>query len=567
MSGPGISRQADDWWRSAVIYEVYIRSFADADGDGIGDIAGIRSRLAYLQNLGVDALWITPWYPSPMADGGYDVADYRGIDPTFGTLADAVALVRDAHDHGLRVIVDIVPNHTSSRHAWFRAALAGGPDSEERGRYVFRPGRGLDGAEPPNNWQSTFGGPAWTRVGEPDGRPGEWYLHLFDPEQPDLDWTNPGVREEFENILALWFSHGIDGFRIDVAMGLLKDPALPDAPPWDHAAPGPPRVPPGHPFFDREGVHEIWRTWRRVADACEPRRVFVGEVALVEPEGLARYVRPDELHTAFNFDFLRCPWDADALRATIDGTLAALAAVGAPATWVLSNHDETRHITRLGRATTGARSLLDDRREVADLDLGTRRARAATLLMLALPGGAYLYQGEELGLWEVEDLPDDRLQDPTWRRSGHRARGRDGCRVPIPWSGNATPFGFGPPGSTPWLPQPPAWAALTAETGSRTSGSMLELYRQALRLRRDHPGFATGELRWLPSPDGTLVFERGLGLRCAVNLAAEPLTLPAGRTSLLASLPLVDDRLPVDAAAWFVATPVSVARDRQAGRS
>lgn len=544
----------DDWWRSAVIYQVYVRSFADADGDGVGDIAGIRSRLGYLRELGVDALWITPWYPSPMADGGYDVADYREIDPIFGTLADAEALVRDAHDHGLRVIVDIVPNHTSSRHAWFRAALAGGPGSEARGRYVFRPGRGPGGMEPPNNWQSTFGGPAWTRVLELDGRPGAWYLHLFDPGQPDLDWTNPSVRQEFEAILAFWFARGVDGFRIDVAMGLLKDPALPDAPPWDHAAPGPARVPPGHPFFDQDGVHEIWRAWRRVADACEPRRVFVGEVALVEPEGLARYVRSDELHTAFNFDFLRCPWDAAALRTTIDGTLAALAAVGAPATWVLSNHDETRHVTRLGRATTGARSLLDGRREVVDLELGTRRARAAALLMLALPGGAYLYQGEELGLGEVEDLPDELLQDPTWRRSGHRARGRDGCRVPIPWSGDAPPFGFGPPGSTPWLPQPRAWAALTAEAASRTSGSMLQLYRQALRLRRDHRGFATGEMRWLPSPEGTLVFERGQGLRCAVNLAAEPLALPARRATLLASAPLVDDHLPVDAAAWFVAT-------------
>jgi alpha-glucosidase len=338
VTGPGDSRPADDWWRSAVIYEVYIRSFADADGDGIGDIAGIRSRLAYLRDLGVDALWITPWYPSPMADGGYDVADYRGIDPTFGTLDDAGALVSDAHGHGLRVIVDIVPNHTSSRHPWFRAAVAGGPGADARGRYLFRPGRGHDGAEPPNNWQSAFGGPAWTRVVEPDGRPGEWYLHLFDPEQPDLDWESREVREEFEAILAFWFERGIDGFRIDVAMGLLKDPSLPDVPPGDHAAPGPPRVPAGHPFFGRDGVHEIWRAWRRVADACEPPRMLIGEVALVEPEELARYVRSDELHTAFNFDFLRCPWDADALRATIDRTLAALAAVGAPATWVLSNH-------------------------------------------------------------------------------------------------------------------------------------------------------------------------------------------------------------------------------------
>jgi len=564
--GPGASRAAEEWWRSAVVYQVYIRSFADGDGDGTGDIAGIRSRLAYIRDLGVDALWITPWYPSPMADGGYDVADYRGIDPRFGTLDDAVDLVRDAHGYGLRVIIDIVPNHTSSRHAWFQAALAGDPGSEARGRYLFRDGRGPDGAEPPNNWQGAFGGPAWTRVVEPDGRPGQWYLHLFDPEQPDLDWANPVVRREFEAILAFWFALGIDGFRIDVAMGLAKDPALPDAPPWDPAASGPPRVPPGHPFFDREGVHDIWRAWRRIADAFEPPRVFVGEVALVAPDGLARYVRPDELHTAFTFDFLRCPWDADALRATIDGTRAALALVGAPATWVLSNHDETRHVTRLGRATTGGRQLLDDRREAVDLALGTRRARAAAMLMLALPGGAFIYQGEELGLWEVEDLPEELLQDPTWRRSGHRVRGRDGCRVPMPWSGEAPPFGFGPPGSSPWLPQPEAWADLTAEQGSRAAGSMLALYRQALRLRRFHPGFAGDAFRWRPSPEGTLVFERGLGVCCAVNLSADPLALPAGRTTLLASGPLADDRLPVDAAAWFVAPPASPVREGAADR-
>jgi len=565
VTGPN-PRPPGGWWRNAVIYEVYIRSFADGDGDGIGDIAGIRGRLAYLRDLGVDAIWITPWYPSPMADGGYDVADYRGIDPRFGTLADAVALVSEAHDHDLRVILDLVPNHTSSRHAWFRAALPSGPGSEARGRYLFRPGRGPAGEEPPNNWESAFGGPAWTRVVEPDGRPGEWYLHLFDPEQPDLDWTSAAVREEFEATLDFWFDHGVDGFRIDVAMALVKDPTLPDAPPWDRAAVGPPRVPPVHPFFDQAGVHDIWRAWRRVADAREPRRVFVGEVALVGPAGLARYVRPDELHTAFNFDFLRCPWDADALRATIDGTLAALGAVGAPATWVLSNHDETRHVTRLGRAATGARGLLDGRRDVADLELGTRRARAAALLMLALPGGACLYQGEELGLWEVEDLPVELLQDPTWKRSGHRVRGRDGCRVPIPWSGDAPPFGFGPPGSVPWLPQPPAWAALAAAAGSRTPGSMLALYRRALRLRRDKRGFAADGLRWIPSPRGTLVFERGGGLRCAVNLSTEPLALPAGRTTLLASLPLDDDQLPVDAAAWYVETPPTGPRDGEAGR-
>ena len=539
------------WLRRAVTYQVYIRSFADSDGDGIGDIGGIRERLPYLRDLGVDALWITPWYRSPMADGGYDVADYREIDPTFGTLAGAVDLVHAAHDHGLRVLLDIVPNHTSADHAWFREALAAGPGSAARDRYIFRAGSGPDGSAPPNNWQSVFGGAAWTRVADSDGRPGEWYLHLFDPAQPDLDWTNPAVRAEFESILDFWFERGVDGLRIDVAMGLVKDPALPDAPAGS-LGPLSGRLPIGHPFFDGDGVHAIWRSWRRRADRHQPARVFVGEVALIEPWRLALYVRPDELHGVFNFDFLRSPWEATALRTVIDDHRAALGAVGASPTWVLSNHDEARHLSRYGRPFSGVRHPLTAGPSPTDVALGTRRARAAALLMLALPGSACLYQGEELGLWEVEDLPDELLQDPTWKRSGHRVRGRDGCRVPVPWSGDGPPFGFGPPGSVPWLPQPEAWRGFSVDAESRDAGSMLALYRAALGLRREHAGFAGDDLRWLPAPEGSLVFERANGLRCAVNLSGSPLELPVGRTTLLASTPIVADRLPVDAAAWFV---------------
>ncbi|HEY7812511.1 MAG TPA: glycoside hydrolase family 13 protein, partial [Nakamurella sp.] len=422
------------WWRSAVIYQVYIRSFADGNGDGMGDIAGLRARLPYLVELGVDALWINPWYPSPMADAGYDVADYRDVEPRFGSLADAEALLREAHDAGLRVLLDIVPNHSSDQHPWFQEALAAGPGSAARERYIFRPGRGPGGDEPPNDWASVFGGLAWTRVTEADGSPGEWYLHLFAPEQPDVNWADAAVEADFEQTLRFWFDRGVDGFRIDVAHSLVKQDGLPDLDGRTYpAAPGQPTAAERpHPHWDRDEVHEIYRKWRAVADSYPDPKVFVAEAWVERPERLARYVRPGELHTAFNFDFVRAPWKAGALRETIDATMAEHEAVGAPPTWVLSNHDVIRHVSRLGRAPGEEPAFsLDDLIDVPlDLDLGLRRARAAALLMFALPGGAYVYQGEELGLPEVEDLPEDTLQDPTWVRSGHTQRGRDGCRVP-----------------------------------------------------------------------------------------------------------------------------------------
>ncbi|MGI9029053.1 MAG: alpha-amylase family glycosyl hydrolase, partial [Ilumatobacteraceae bacterium] len=299
------------WWRHAVIYQIYVRSFADADGDGMGDLAGVRSHLPYLRQLGVDAVWLTPFYPSPQADAGYDVADYRDVDPLFGNLAEADGLIADAHALGLRVIVDIVPNHTSSEHRWFQEALAAPPGSRERARYLFRDGRGEDGVEPPNDWSSNFGGPAWTRVVADDGRPGQWYLHLFDAGQPDLDWLNDEVRAEFESVLRFWLDRGVDGFRIDVAHGLAKDPAMPDVAGRFESGP----APSGHPHWDQDEVHEVYRAWRRLTNSYAGDRMFVGEIWLHSPEQVARYVRPDELHTAFNFHFLLAPWDAAAMRA------------------------------------------------------------------------------------------------------------------------------------------------------------------------------------------------------------------------------------------------------------
>lgn len=552
----GVDVSAHDWWRSAVIYQVYIRSFADGDGDGLGDIAGLRSRLDHIAGLGVDAIWINPWYPSPMADAGYDVSDYRDVDPRFGTLADAEALITEAHALGLRVLLDIVPNHSSSEHPWFRSALAGDPDA--RARYVFRPGRG---EQPPNDWHSVFGGPGWTRVASPDGTPGEWYLHLFDAGQPDLNWDHPDVRADFVETLRFWFDRGIDGFRIDVAHSLVKEPGLPDL---DGVAYPPARVEidgelvrapwQAHPHWDRDEVHEIYRDWRKVADSYSPPRVFVAEAWVDEPERLSRYIRPDELHTAFNFNYLVSPWRAAEMRATITETLAEHVAVGAPATWVLSNHDVARHVSRYARTEQrpGGHQLRDMLHTPPDIALGTRRARAALLLTLALPGSAYVYQGEELGLPEVEDLPDEVLQDPTWTRSGHTDRGRDGCRVPIPWSGSVPPYGFGP-GPTTWLPQPTNWAPLAAGNQDGDPSSMLELYRSALHMRRSTPALGDPTMRWRPEfGDDAVGFDRGDGFTCVVNFGAEPVALPEGADVLLTSAPTTPDgQLPRDTAAWL----------------
>jgi alpha-glucosidase len=501
-----------NWIDNAVIYQVYPRSFVDGNGDGIGDIAGIRSRLPYLRELGVDAIWLSPWYVSPMADAGYDVADYRDIDPLFGTLASAVDLINEAHSMGLKVIIDIVPNHCSDRHPLFQAALAAGPGSPERELFWFRD-------EPANDWTSRFGGPAWTRV--PDG---QWYLHLFAPEQPDWNWDNPLVRQDFETTLRFWLDRGVDGFRIDVAEALVKDLNTVDG------------------YSNQEGVHEIYRSWRKIADGYPQKAVFVGE--LWTPE-FTRYLGPGELHTAFNFAFLSCPWDASQVRDVITGTLETHAPIGAPPTWVLSNHDVVRHVTRYGRANTGHYWLPDLDGSDADLALGTRRARAAALLTLSLPGCAYVYQGEELGLPEVEDLPVALLQDPRWVRSGYQDRGRDGCRVPLPWSGSAPPFGFSPDGVAPWLPQPASWASLTAQAQEGDPGSMLTLYRKALELR---PSWS-GALEWLDLGVGVIAYTRGEHT-CIVNLSQEPVALPPGKEVILSSIPVEGD-VPPDAAVWL----------------
>ncbi|CAL8978925.1 Oligo-1,6-glucosidase [Cellulomonas sp. T2.31MG-18] len=530
------------WWRSAVIYQVYPRSFADSDGDGIGDLPGITAHLDHLAELGVDALWLSPFYRSPQVDAGYDVADYRDVDPLFGTLADADALLERAHRLGLRVIVDLVPNHTSDEHAWFRAARAEAPGSPERARYLFRDGRGQHGELPPNNWESVFGGRAWTRVTEADGTPGQWYLHLFDAGQPDLNWDNPEVRAEFEDVLRFWLDRGVDGFRVDVAHGMVKAEGLPD---WSgHVAmiEGDEQgtVPGGtNPMFDQEGVHEIFRAWRRVLDEYPGERVMVAE-AWVDPlPRLARYVRPDELHQAFNFDVLVTGWDAARLRRVIDSSFAANDAVGAPTTWVLSNHDVVRHASRLGLPDPTSRPNGIGPDDVQpDAELGLRRARAATLLVLALPGSAYLYQGEELGLPDHTTLDPSVRTDPAFFRTGGTELGRDGCRVPLPWRADAPAYGFSPTGAT-WLPQPEEWARLAVDVQRDQAGSTLELYRAALRLRRDHR-LGSGDLSWAPevSTDPTVLAFVDRDVLVVANLGEGSVQLPDDGHVLLSSAPL-----------------------------
>jgi alpha-glucosidase len=573
------------WWRHAVIYQIYPRSWADVDGDGVGDLQGITTRLPYLHDLGVDAVWLSPFYTSPQVDAGYDVTDYRDVDPLFGTLADADTLLATAHDLGIRVIVDLVPNHSSDQHAWFQAALEAGRGSPERERYVFRDGRGHAGDLPPNNWKSVFGGSTWTRVRSDRGDDrspsrssnrspdGQWYLHLFDAKQPDFNWDNPEVRAEFEDVLRFWLDRGVDGFRVDVAHGLVKEAGLPD---WDeplHLLDDADGVPEEHrgrrpPMWDQDGVHEIYRAWRRILSSYNPidaagysgdkDRILCAE-AWVEPqERVVRYVRADEMHQAFNFDFLKAQWQADDLRDVITTSLAAADSVGAPTTWVLSNHDVVRHASRLGLPVGTQRpNGIGVGDPQPDTVLGLRRARAATALMLALPGSAYLYQGEELGLPDSTDLPDEVRQDPTWSRSGHTERGRDGARVPMPWEGDQPAYGFGPSGRT-WLPQPACYAALAVDRQLGSPGSTLELYRALLAARRQR-GLGAGSLSWLEGYPGDVVAFANVSasserVLVIANLGPKAVAVPRGAQSLLSSGPLTPEGLvPADTTVWLSA--------------
>lgn len=540
------------WWTDAVGYQIYIRSFADSDGDGVGDLRGITDHLGYLELLGVNAVWITPFYPSPMADAGYDVADPRDVEPTFGDLEQFDALVRSAHRRGLRVVIDVVPNHSSDQRDWFQQALAAGPGSPERDRYIFRDGTGADGSEPPNNWHSVFGGPAWTRVDD-----GQWYLHLFAPQQPDLNWDNPEVVDDFARTLRFWADRGVDGFRIDVAHGMAKPPGLPDAPAGSPAASPLPTLPDmlpefaqlgtenagagsvvpaatsvDDPRFDNDGVHPIHRTIRQILDSY-PGVLSLGEVWVADPQRFVRYLAEDELHQAFDFGLMEAPYDATTIQNVIESAVATATSVGKQPVWTLSNHDVMRPVTRYGGG-----------------EVGTARARAMLLVELALPGSVFLYNGEELGLPSVE-VPDDRLQDPTWERSGHRERGRDASRLPMPWEGQEPPFAFSSAADT-WLPSPAEYASLTVEHELDDPDSTLNLVRTAIELRQQFTSPTDTEISWYGAPTDCLAFRRdGSGLVCALNLGGTPIDLPPGKV-VLSSAATDDGKLPANAAAWLM---------------
>ena len=521
------------WWRDAAIYQVYPRSFRDTNGDGEGDLQGVIAGLPYLADLGVDAIWLSPFYKSPNKDGGYDVSDPRDVDPRFGTLADAKELIGAAHSHGIKFIADIVPNHFSSEHPWFQEALSAGKGSTARSRFHFYDGRGQDGETPPNNWISIFRGSAWTRTAD-----GQWYLHLFDSSQPDLNWENPDVAADFEKTLRFWLDQGVDGFRIDVAHGGVKENLL-----EDHRDPE--RLIDALrldflgisekeraglladvPFFDREGVHDIYRKWRKILDEYSGDRMTVAEAFVYPSSRAARYVREGELHQVFNFNFMMLGWDAAAMKASIERTLAELAEVKAPATWVLGNHDTSRVVTRIG---------------------GARKARALAMLIHALPGGVYIYQGEELGLPSA-DLPDSARQDPAFIRSGGSDKGRDECRVPIPWDSTLPNYGYGT--GTPWLPQPMDWAQYAMDTEAKDPGSSWALYKKSLSLRHSHPALGgEGVPIWIDAPVGVMHFTREPGLEVVVNTTdVDQSVSVAGNSILLESVigsSLTDGRLTI----------------------
>ena len=539
-----LSQEGAQWWRSGVIYQIYPRSFADANGDGMGDLKGITNRLVDLQRLGIDAIWLSPFYRSPQKDAGYDVSDYVSVDPLFGNLEDFDEMVAEAHRLSLRVMIDLVPNHSSSEHEWFQKALKAAPGSKERSYYHFKAGKGENGELPPNNWQSMFGGSAWTRVED-----GQWYVHLFDSSQPDLNWENPVVREEFEDILRFWLDRGVDGFRVDQPHAMAKAQGLPDHPYVEEAGAGFIEGRENPPMWFQDSVHQIFRDWRKILDSYPGDRAMCGEAYVLPLSFMALWVRPDEFHQTFNFRFLDAGWDREKLVAAIDESFEAFDAVGAPSTWVLNNHDVLRHVSRFGGdyGRTTASDGVGPNNPQPDNVLGLQKARAATLFMLGLPGASYLYQGEELGLPDHTTLADEHRQDPTFARTQGQRVGRDGCRVPLPWEmGNAS-NGFNQTGKA-WLPQPQSYAALSRDQQQGKDGSTLTMYQQALKLRSDLK-LGEGSFDWVSKTDA-LRYQNG-SLQIVHNFSNEPIKLTG--EVVLSSMPLAEDGslLPNDTA-WVL---------------
>ncbi len=538
------TRKDAEWWRTSVIYQIYPRSFADGNGDGMGDLQGVTSRLESLAELGVDAIWFSPFFKSPQKDAGYDVSDYKDIDPLFGNLADFDALVAKAKTLGLRIIVDLVPNHSSDQHVWFQAALKAAPGSAERNRYMFRDGKGENGELAPNNWESVFGGQAWTRINEADGTPGQWYLHIFDSTQPDFNWENEEVREEFDSVLRFWLDRGAAGFRIDVAHGMIKVDGLPDVVHHSSTMSGQDspddvktqesedelisRLEKENPFWGQPGVHAINKRFRKILDEYD-ERVMCGEAWVHPISRMARWVRPGEYHQTFNFGYLETPWNKEKLQAVVTESLNAFGSVDAPSTWVLSNHDVIRHATRMGydeipRQGDG----VGPKYQQPDEAKGQRRARAASAFMLGLPGGAYIYQGEELGLPEHTTLENKYREDPTFFRTNGERVGRDGCRVPLPWEAGANDSnGFSTTGKS-WLPQPDSYKKYARSAQEGVAGSTLELYKALLKARKQFD-MGNGVFRWAPEfMDESLLAYINNGILVLSNFNGDPAVIPAG---------------------------------------
>jgi alpha-glucosidase len=542
------SIKSPQWWRTAVIYQIYPRSFADGNGDGIGDLVGTTARLESLKSLGIDAIWFSPFFKSPQKDAGYDVADYKTIDPLFGSNEEFYELLAKAHSLGLRIIVDIVPNHSSDQHELFQAALKAAPGSPEREIYIFRDGKGANGELPPNNWESVFGGNAWTRTTNPDGTPGQWYLHIFDSSQPDFNWENPKVTELFEDILSFWLDKGVDGFRIDVAHGLVKEVGLPDV------KVGATHVvdETNHPFWGQEGVHDIIRGWRKLLNRYDDR-AMCAEAWVLPLSRMAKWVREDEYHQTFNFGYLETPWERNALEKVVAESLREFGRVGAPSTWVLSNHDTIRHTSKYGVPSIPLHGQgIGPDSEQPDEAMGLRKARAASAFMLGLPGGAYIYQGEELGLPEHTMLEGKYRQDPTWFRTNGEKVGRDGCRVPLPWEANGGPsFGFNTTGKS-WLPAPASFKRYARDAQEGVAGSTLELYKRLIKERKEF-ALGSGEFRFAPeySSDSTLAYINN-GVLVISNFGPDSVNVPAGKLLVTTQHDLtVEGVLEHDQTAWI----------------
>lgn len=551
---------ARQWWEDLVAYQIYVRSFGDGNGDGIGDLAGIADRMDYLSDLGVEALWLTPIYPSPQFDHGYDVADFTAINADYGTFDDFSRLIKEAQARDIKVVMDLVVNHLSTDHRWFQDALSSAPGSPERERFYFEDGR--DGGEsPPNNWISWFGGSAWRRVVEADGTPGQWYLCLFTPQQADLRWTNPEIGEMFAEVMEFWADLGVDGYRVDAPIVSGKEPSLADMP--VEFTESIPKARHNPMVVHRPELAANLAALRAGADryneAHPDRNLFlVGETFTPSLEVLARYVGDDRFHQTFDFDLLLAPWNRQHWLDRISGAITELADLGKPIAWALNNHDAQRIVTRLGRADAAELDVSGDNlvNSTAEVDetLGTRRARAVALISTVLFGALYLYQGEELGLPDG-DMPDEARQDPVFHQSNGQEVGRDGCRVPLPWDpASGANVGFSPTGAAPaWLPQQEDWAERAASVQAQDPDSMLNLYRRALAERR---GFRDTEFSildaadFVDAPDQVLALGRG-DLIVLTNFADQPVNLTADLQLVLASSAGTFPVLPDNSSAWF----------------